>query len=216
MLGLPNLPCNHVSAIDVTLESAGVASPKSALGSIQPLPGRNRQNTPLFTLLPPFHHVRVAGLDPFSPRRNRLYAASSTAGLAHISSKASAEQTLLTLAGLAISAPLSRYRTFEQAAMAAFRPRALVRASALPRCRIAARTHSRRASTAAAGLIMLRRGWVVWRPCTTTVEGGRSNASRRCARAWFKHGFKLLFAGESLRSAACTGNASPPEASHFR
>ena len=37
-------------AIDVRLESAGVASPKSALDSIQPLPGRNRQNTPLFTL----------------------------------------------------------------------------------------------------------------------------------------------------------------------
>ena len=100
--------------IDVRLETPGVASPKSALGSIQPLPGRNRQNTPLFTLLPPFHHVRVAGLDPFSPRRNRLFAASSTAGLAHIRSKASAEQTLLTLAGLAISGPLSRYRTFEQ------------------------------------------------------------------------------------------------------
>ena len=92
--------------IAVRLESTGVASPKSALGSIQPLPGRNRQNTPLFTLLPPFHHVRVAGLDPFSPRRNRLFAASSTAGLAHIRSKASAEQTLLTLAGLAFSGVL--------------------------------------------------------------------------------------------------------------
>ena len=92
--------------IDVRLETPGVASPKSALGSIQPLPGRNRQNTPLFTLLPPFHHVRVAGLDPFSPRRNRLFAASSTAGLAHIRSKASAEQTLLTLAGLAFSGVL--------------------------------------------------------------------------------------------------------------
>ena len=85
-----------------------MASPESALGSIQPLPARNRQNTPLFTLLPPFHHVRVAGLDPFSPRRNRLFAASSTAGLARISSKASAERTLLTLDGLAFSEPATR------------------------------------------------------------------------------------------------------------
>ena len=36
--------------IDGRLESAGVASPESALDSIQPFPGRNRQNTPLFTL----------------------------------------------------------------------------------------------------------------------------------------------------------------------
>ena len=40
----------QVDFIDVTLETPGVASPESALGSIQPFPGRNRQNTPLFTL----------------------------------------------------------------------------------------------------------------------------------------------------------------------
>jgi hypothetical protein len=95
------------------------------------------------------------------------------------------------------SEPLARYRTFEQgrwllSGLALSCVRRPCRAAAPP----LAPTRDAQAELLpdSAGLIMLRRGWVVWRPCTTTIEGGRSNASQ-VRLAWFK----LLFAGESLR-----------------
>ena len=127
----------------------------------------------------------------FAPRLQRSEPCSlSPASLSRGSSEPLA---LLTLAGLAISGPLSRYRTFEQG-------RWLLSGLALSCVRRPCRAlpHRRSHPLATRKLsccrIVLRRGWVVWRPCTTTIEGGRSNASQ-VRLAWFK----LLFAGESLR-----------------